>query len=30
MTVEAPSGAYCFGMDDENRRPLPAAGMTTK
>ena len=30
MTVEVPSAAYCFGMDEANRRPLPAAGMTTK
>jgi hypothetical protein len=30
MTVEPPSAAYCFGTDDRKRRPLPAAGMTTK
>ena len=30
MTVELPRAAYCFGTDAENRRPLPAAGMTTK
>jgi hypothetical protein len=30
MTVELPSAAYCFGTAAANRRPLPAAGMTTK